>query len=108
MTGVRSEECRKDADGRRLPGAVRPKQPEDAALRYREVESVERPDLELAGLVDLDEALGSDDVHAAANLGWQGQGGRGVYGPTAGHVSGNRPPLWAVGPVRSRVHARPS
>ena len=59
---VRLEQRGEDPDRRRLAGAVRPEQTEDGALGDLEVDAVERADLALAGLVDLDQAFGGDGV----------------------------------------------
>ena len=65
--GVRPQQRREDAHRGGLAGAVGAEQAEDGALGDRQVDAVEGPDLALARLVDLDQALGRDDVHAAAH-----------------------------------------
>ena len=61
--GVRPEQRREDAHGRRLAGAVRAEQPEHGALLHLEVDAVERAHLALARAVDLDETLCFDGGH---------------------------------------------
>ena len=60
--GVGPQQGGEDAHRRRLAGAVRAEQPEDAALGDGQVEPVERAHLALPRAVDLDQAFGDDGV----------------------------------------------
>ena len=63
---IRTEQGGQDAHRGRLAGAVGAQQAQHAAFRDRQVDTIERPDLGLARLVDLDQALGRDDVQDAS------------------------------------------
>ena len=62
--GIRLQQRREDADGRRLAGPIRPEQPENGAFLHLEVDAVEGAHLTLARAVDLDESLCFDCGHA--------------------------------------------
>ncbi len=62
--GIRLQQRREDADGRRLAGPIRPEQPENGAFLHLEVDAVEGAHLTLARAVDLDESLCFDGGHA--------------------------------------------
>ena len=62
--GIRLQQRREDADGRRLAGPIRPEQAENGAFLHLEVDAVERAHFTLARAVDLDETFCFNGGHA--------------------------------------------
>ena len=125
VTRVRAQQRGDDAHGGGLAGAVRAEQAQHAALRDGQVKAVQRAHLVLARAIDLDEALGFDDVHAfdprdsvvgpptvnptirvriTARLPARVQGGpRGPHGPGRPNLARSDRPAYAPACMRLRA-----